>query len=95
MKGNKVSHSTTLFVILQIMFPLKIENGQEVGILCHPTEDNESVIKGVSLPNGVEDTTLVRVQCKDGKFQNLDTKKSVNIANVACTGEYNKSNKST
>ena len=74
-----------------MMFPLKIENGQEVGILCHPTDDNESVIKGVSLPNGVEDTTLVRVQCKDGKFQNLDTKKSVNIANVACTGEYNKS----
>ena len=85
MKGNKVFDNIVCHFKNNV-FTLKIENGQEVGILCHPTEDNESVIKGVTLTKGVKDTTLVKVQCKDGKFQNLDTKKTVNIANVACTG---------
>jgi len=76
----------------EILYPLdsrklEIENGQEVGILCHATEGKETVIKGVSLPKGVKDATLVRVQCSNGKFKNLDTKKSVNVANVACTGK--------
>jgi len=40
----------------------------------------------VALPKGEKDTTLVKVKCTKGRFKNLDTNKSVNVANVACSG---------
>ena len=36
----------------------------------------------------MKESTLVKVQCKSGKFHNLDTKKTVDVAKVVCTGKF-------
>ena len=62
------------------------EDGGEVGILCHSTDEEESLIQGVSLPKGVKEASLVRVQCKGDDFKSLDTGKTVTVEKVSCTG---------
>ena len=62
------------------------EDGGEVGILCHSTDDEKSTIQGVVLPKGVKESSLVRVKCKGDDFKNLDTGKTVVVEKVSCTG---------
>ena len=71
--------------------PFLSGEGGEVGIFCHNTKGSETVIKGVALPKGKKDTTLVKMKCTKGRFKNLDTNKSVNVANVACSGSMSMS----